>query len=211
MEETISVNSLRFIIDQMKKSVIKIKNENYSGTGFLCSIPFHNKILPVLVTCNHILSEVNISLGKKIHFSLNNDQQFFKILIDKTRKVYTNKEYDITFIEIKQNDGFDISSFIEVDQNLLNANENELVDKSVYLLGYPYGKESNFSSGSIKKILGDGKISHLCPTSTGCAGGPILNRNNYKVIAVHEGAIKDRNYNIGVFLKNPIEEFNKLN
>ena len=207
----ISVNKMNFIIEQLNKTVIKIKKENCFGTGFLCSIPFHNNLLPVIVTNNHILEERDISLGQKLHFTLNNDRICFEILIDKNRKVYTNKFYDITFIEIKRNDGLDISSFIKVDLNIFNSNENELVNKQVYLIGYPYGKEAQLSHGLIKRLESDGiKILHSCSTSPGCGGSPILNLNNYEVIAVHQGFIKNQFYNIGVFLKKPIEDFNKL-
>ena len=208
----ISVNKMNFIIEQLNKTVIKIKKENCFGTGFLCSIPFHNNLLPVIVTNNHILEERDISLGQKLHFTLNNDRICFEILIDKNRKVYTNKFYDITFIEIKRNDGLDISSFLEVDQNIFNSNENELVNKSVYLLSYPYGKEAQFSSGSIKRLESNGiNIIYSCLTDRGCTGSPIINLNNYKVIAVHQGPYKKNHYKICTFLKKPIEDFNKLN
>ena len=212
MEHYLNIDSMKFIMEQLEKSVIKIKKENYCGTGFLCLIPFHNNTLPVLVTNYHILREGDISSGQKIHFTLNNDKIFFEILIDNNRKVYTNQFYDITFIEIKRNDGLDISSFLEVDQNIFNSNENELVNKSVYLLSYPYGKEAQFSSGSIKRLESNGiNIIYSCLTDRGCTGSPIINLNNYKVIAVHQGPYKKNHYKICTFLKKPIEDFNKLN
>ena len=44
------------IIGQMDKNVCKIMKEKSTGTGFLCIIPFPNKLnrLPVLMTCNHV-------------------------------------------------------------------------------------------------------------------------------------------------------------
>ena len=157
------------------------------------------------------MGEEDISLGQKIHFSINDDKKYFEMLIDKNRIVYTNKLYDITFIEIKQNDSLDISSFIEVDQNIFNVNENELINKSVYLLGYPNGGKSSYSSGCIKKIENDGiSILHSCATCPGSAGSPILNLNNFRVIAAHQGTNRITNYNIGIFLKKPIEDFNRL-
>ena len=40
-------------------------------------------------------------MGKHIKFSINDEKQFYDILIDKSRKLYANKDYDITIIEQK--------------------------------------------------------------------------------------------------------------
>ena len=95
-----------------------------------------------------------------------------QILIDETRKVYTNRLYDVTFIEIKKSDGLDISSFLEVDPNIFSFHEQELINKQVCLLSYHYGKELQFSNGKIKDLGEDGyHIYHLCGSNPGCAGG----------------------------------------
>ena len=106
---SIDINKMEIIIKQMRKCICKIKcSINGHGSGFFCKIPFPNefKLLPVLVTNNHVLGENDIKEGKKITFSINNnDKDNFEIIIDKTIKTYTNKEkYDITFIEIKSID-----------------------------------------------------------------------------------------------------------
>ena len=51
----------------------------------------------------------------------------------------------------------------------------------------------------------------VCSTTSGCAGGPIIDLKNNHVIAVHQGANKDKHFNIGIFLKKPLEEFSKIN
>ena len=208
MQNGLNVEGLKIVLNQLQQSVIKIINSGKIGTGFLCSIPFHNKILPAIITNNHILNEEDISIGKKINFTLNNDKNCFAILIDENRKVYTNQLYDITIIEIKNTDGLDISSFLEADQNIFNTGESYLVSRPVYLISYPYGKESTYSMGTVKSI-DNYNILHTCSTDVGCAGGPIINLNNYKVIGVHKGAMKNKSYNIGVFLKYPLEDFKK--
>ena len=58
--------------------------------------------------------------------------------------------------------------------------------------------------------LGDTNPSDMvCSTTFGCGGGPIIDLKNNHVIAVHQGANKVNNYNIGIFLKKPLEEFSK--
>ena len=129
--------SIAKIIYLSKKSVVKIRKQGMVSTGALCNVHFPDKkILPVLIACNHMLNENDIIVGQKIDFSLDNDKIFYQILIDENRKVYTNREYDITFIEIKQKDGLDISSFLEVDPNIFFYHEIELEYKPVCLLGY---------------------------------------------------------------------------
>ena len=63
----------------MKISICKIKKEKEKdifGTGFFCKIPFPDQftLLPVLITCNHVLDINDISIGNKINFSLNNEK-----------------------------------------------------------------------------------------------------------------------------------------
>ena len=46
------------ILEQMAKSICKIKIGQEQGTGFFCKIPFPNKnnMLPVLITNNHVIN-----------------------------------------------------------------------------------------------------------------------------------------------------------
>ena len=55
----ISKGQIRNIVTQMEKGVCKIylKNSSSKGTGFFCKIKLFDKILPVLITNNHVLNE----------------------------------------------------------------------------------------------------------------------------------------------------------
>ena len=209
----IRLDDMKVIIEQMENCVCRIFEKNiFSGTGFFCKIPFPDtlNLLPVLITNNNVLNEERISLGKKISFTLNNEKKLISILIDKDRICYTNREYDITIIEIKLNDDLNINSFLEVDERTLFAEHSEeYFNKSIYLIYYRNeGKEEN-SFGIIKNIE-NYRIIHLCSTESGSAGGPILNLTNFKVIGVNCGAHSHKNFNVGVFIKNAINDFNKI-
>ena len=55
----ISFECNEIIMEQMKKNICKIKMKDGSqGTGFFCKIPFptREKLLPVLITNNHIIN-----------------------------------------------------------------------------------------------------------------------------------------------------------
>ena len=56
---------------------------------------------------------------------------------------YTNDEYNITIIEIKEEDN--INSYLELDDTIMNdvlnnKNKNkEYIDKTIYIIQYPEG------------------------------------------------------------------------
>ena len=63
---SLSKIQIKRIYEQMNKSICKIVD--YKGTGFLCRIPYPNNLnlLPVLITCNHVLENKYIKPGKEI-------------------------------------------------------------------------------------------------------------------------------------------------
>ena len=153
----------------------------------------------------------DITEGKIIRFSTNNEEHKFEIKIDENRKKYTNEKYDITFIEIKKDtDNININSFLDIDDEIFEENyENLIVKKSVYLLHYPHGNLSEYSSGIMKGFFLDEKFSfrHSCQTQNGSSGSPVINLINHKVIGIHKGYKENLKYNIGTVLKDPINDF----
>ena len=214
----ISFDELSIINKQKENNVFKIiKDEKTYGTGFFCLIPYPDKLnlLPVLFTCNHVLGAEEIKPGKEIKL-LFNDKELKIIKIDKNRKAYTSpqNEYDTTIIEIKDNDGFSLRNILEIDYDiyedcpLVNLYRN----KNIYIIHYPLGLNSSYSNDVIKNIdINNIKIEHLCATEEGSSGAPILNLQNFKVIGIHLGnKQKNKEINIGIILKAPIESFNKI-
>ena len=212
-----SVNSINFelmknILTQMKNSVLRIKLNKCTNTGFLCKIPFpdKNNLLKVMITFTN-LSKDDIIKCNKIHISLDDEKKSYEIYVEEKRKIYVNKLYNIAIIEIRKNDKFEESAFLEIDESIFDNKQNELKDMQVYLMGYPYQKNGVFSHGVITKLKEDGyTLNHLCATSEGCAGSPIMSNNSLKVVGIHIGYEKNKNYNYGIFLKKPIEEFNEM-
>jgi len=86
------------ILDQMNKCVCKVYSErNCTSTGFFCFIPYNNIKFPVLIVNNHVIDEGFINKNETISLELNNEKKTINI---KDKKIYTNREYDITIIEI---------------------------------------------------------------------------------------------------------------
>ena len=210
----ISYESTKIIIKQMEKNICKIKIGGARGTGFFCKIPFPDKEhnLTVLITANHIinkniLNEENRKIPVKIK-----EENKKKIINLNNRMKYTNAEYDITIIEIKEED--DINYFLELDDVIMsdlldNNNKNEdLEGKTLYILHYP-GKKLSVSYGIFDKIFEDKKylFTHKCSALEGSLGSPILNEESNKVIGIHLRGTIDKKYNKGTFLNYAIKEF----
>ena len=207
----VGIEETKLILYQMENCICKIYQNERTGTGFFCKIPFpdKNNVLNVLITNNHILNKEDIKNNKIIELIMNNKEGKIKreIKMDETRKRFTYKNdeegVDITIIEIKSNDN--INNFLEIDDEIL---ELECKRKSIYVLHYPKDKKL-VSYGLINDIIDYKKINHYCNTEEGSSGSPILSLNNYKVIGVHYGGAKN-NYikiNYGTYIKYVIKEF----
>ena len=208
--KAIPINVLEILISKAKTQICKIEcNNGGHGTGFFCNILYNYNIIKVLITNNHVLNEDDILKNKTIKFSLNNDKQFYEIIMDGLRESYTSEKYDITIIQIKETDKLDIISFFDIDNEIFNDDFiDKYKNKHVYLLHYPKGMEMELSNGLIKEIDEEGyTIKHLCNSNAGSSGCPIINSLNFLVIGIHKGAQKHGNYNLGTFLKKPIKEF----
>jgi hypothetical protein len=215
--KSISFTETENILAQMKNYICKIhKNNGEKGTGFLCNIPYPNqsKLLPVLITSNHVLNENDLENDNIIQYTLKDDDQIREIIIDNNRrKIYTSEELDVTFIEIKQNED-NINNFLEIDEKFINKKKKYIEttnsNKSIYILHYPLEGDISVSYGIIDKIKNE-QINHFLDTSNGSSGSPIISLDTFKVIGIHCGSNKDENENCnkGIFIKYPINLFNK--
>ena len=117
--ESVTLKSTKIIIGQMEKNICKIiLNDGSKGTGFFCKIPFvNNNKLSVLLTNNHVINDL------KKNFTIYYDNKFIEIELEKRRK-YTNEEYDITIIEIKEKDK--IKEYLEIDEIIMKEGSNKI-------------------------------------------------------------------------------------
>jgi len=207
------------ILFQMKNCICKIKiKEKLFGTGFFCKIPFPDRFnfLPVLITCHHVIDENSLTQGSEIKFTLDNDNIKKSIVIDNSRRIYTNKDKDITIIQINpEEDEINYDAFLNVDDNIYKDNLFDIyTKKSVYAIHYEEGKKKKKSPGIIKIISVDKfNFKHTCTTRDGSSGAPIINLENFGVMGIHKGSSKPEalnKINYGTVMKIPIDEFNEL-
>ena len=80
------------------------------------------------------------------------------------------------------------------------------------MIHYPKGNNVEYSTGKIKNIsLDNYTLQHFCESDIGSSGSPIINLNNFKVLGIHKGSKEGANFNLGTFLKGPIEIFLEKN
>ena len=217
LPEPIPYDITKKILEQMENDVCKVRiNANFDvlATGFFCKIPFPdiNHMLPVFITNNHVINHQALFQGNNtITLSINAFTDLKKIDLNDRIK-YTNEEYDITIIEIKDEDR--INHYLELDEYIINdiMSDKNLVscfeDQTVYMINYGQGKLA-VSYGILDKIYENNKnnFTHKCLGDDGSSGSPISNIKN-KVIGIHEDT-NHNHINIGGFLSNPIKEFIK--
>ena len=129
----ISYECTKKIIEQMERNICKINIGMNQGTGFFTKIPFpnENKMLPVLITNNHVIN--NDILNKenmKIKIDIKEEDDTKEIIL-KNRMKYTNEEYDITIIEIKEEDN--INNYLELDDIIINDILNNINKNKEYI------------------------------------------------------------------------------
>ena len=207
---TITFEGRKKILYQMENCICKIyKEDDTTGAGFFCKIPYENKLLPVLVTNYNILNEKDIENDIKI--SINDKIKIIEK--DNSRKRIAIKKLDVTFIEIKPNkDHIENKNYFELDLKYLEKEkellESEYNKKSVYILHYLKG-ELSVSYSLINDII-DEKIDYYCNNKEDLLGCPILSLKNNKIIGIHNGYYTNSHIkkNYGTFIKYAINEFN---
>ena len=204
----VPIEGIKKILFQLENCICQIYNKNGGkGTGFFTKILFKNKLLPVLITNNHVLEEKDIKDNEIIELTMYNKKENrnkdILIKIDNSRIRYTNSEIDITIIEIKPEED-------KINNNYLDIEEEEMTKKeyrkrSIYILHYPNKKYVSY--GLINELREYKTIIHYCNTEDGSSGSPILSLETYKVMGVHYGGKQKHNY--GTYIKYAINEINK--
>jgi V8-like Glu-specific endopeptidase len=192
-------------MEQIENGICKIKGKNIQGTGFFCKIMNGNKDEYVLITNNHVIDESILNRSKELRVELLNGEK--KIELNKNKKLYTSKVYDITIIEINK-EKENIDYFLELDEIALKENP-QIYSENVYIIQYPgtnFKQEASVSYGIIKSC-DNTNIMYLCSTEEGSSGSPILRIDTNQVIGVHKSYSYSMNFNIGSLLRQSINEY----
>ena len=213
MTQPMNAKRLLYILNEQKLFCCKIKGSDITGTGFFCNIllPGTSKVLPVLMTCYHVLKEEDLKIGNEIKITLDDDKYEFTIKINESKAIYTNPNLDVTIIEVYKNEYPNINAFLSIDEQIFQKKPyKDYKNNPIYLFHYQEGVESHYSDGIIKSISEDTNIiNHNCGSKGGSSGGPLINSINFKVIGIHTGEKQHSNLNTGIFIKPVINDFFK--
>ena len=211
----VSIEATEKILEQMKNSICKIILENgKEGNGFFCKIPKRDKydLLPVLITNNSLIDELELKKEKnKIKISINNNE--YEEIELQNRITFTNKEYDITIIEIIEKGIFNIN--LEIDENIIDDKKLTFDGESIYIIHYNENKNISVSYSLLKELDENNdkncNFKYLCSMNNEKCIAPILNLLNFKIIGIHNNSKKDKNFNLGLFFTYPLKEFMREN
>ena len=187
-----------------KENCICSINGNLLGTGFFCKVKVGGVLTPVLITNYHVVDDDFMNQNQNLTFYLKND--LHSINIDKDSKIYssTRNKYDMMIIRLKEGE---VNNYLEIDENIFKwDSENNYKNEGIYILHYPMAEEAKVSKGKGLEKINDYDIKHYCHTEPGSSGGPILSKKTNKVIGIQKGTIRNGLYNIGTFLKFPLND-----
>ena len=196
-------------LKEMGKCICKI-NGNKIGTGFFCRINYLDHSIPVLITNNHVIDESFMELKNQLKVYINDES--YIIGINKKNLIYSSErnKYDIIIIKLRESE---IKNFLELDQNIFKFNsENLYLDEQIFILHFPNAGEAKVSYACGIEKINDFDIKHKCNTEIGSSWGPIFSAITKRIIGIHKGAISNKEgktvYNIGTFLKFPLNDLN---
>ena len=164
----------KYIIKIEMEAKINGKDEFTSGMGILCNMPSKN--MKCLITYNNIINIDYLNKGNKILLYINNIEKEIDIKINRYK--YTNKELNITIIEILKDDN--INNFIEIDKFI---NSRNYVDRNIISIYINDNENIELSYGKIKEKINDKYICNIESKKEGI----ILLKDNYKLIGMING------------------------
>ena len=141
--DSMTIEKTEKILSQMKTCICKVIGDKI-GTGFFCKILYQNKLIPVMITNYHVISDNYINNNKQIKISINENKDI--ININNKSKIYSSKinEYDIMIIKLNE----DKYNYLELDQNIFKDKSESLYEnESIYILHYPNGGKASVSYG----------------------------------------------------------------
>ena len=124
----LTIQGIDIIRQQMINSVCEIKKGKESGTGIFCKLLYYNKnnekkFMNTLITNNRVLGENDLYRRKEIFFAWNNKSKEKSLDLDNSRIKFTNKNLDVTIIELKEEDKINCD-FLEIDPLIEKEKKN---------------------------------------------------------------------------------------
>ena len=207
------------IIEQLIDKICKIKIGTEQGIGCFCKVPFpdKNNMLPILITNNIIIDdEILNNNNESIIIKINGEKNEKEFRLTNDRIKYTNKDYDTTIIEIKENED-EIKNYLELDDIIINdiinntSKNEEYLKEIIYIIQYQEESTLNITFSILDRIYQDNKynFNYKVGARKGTSSSLVLNINK-KLIGIDTVKVIN-NYSMGTFLNYPLKEFIQSN
>ena len=194
--EKLSSYEEKTLKEQIDNNICKIiSNQKEKGYGFLCKIP--KLEIKLLITNCKIIGKEDIKNNlKNIELKQNKNPSLF---LDNTNNYIINEDFDISIIEIKNNNNnLNDYNYIEIDENILNNNYN-YINEYIFILNYSFFNAKyiieKIKTNEEKNGINNYNLYNKKKINTFLL---ILCQSNYKIIGIH---------NDGVYLKTILKEF----
>jgi len=194
--KTSEIKEIDVNLNESCKSICKIIYQNNFGTGFFVKLYNHDKELLCLMSNEHVIRKDMIESKETINIKYNYEKKWLKIKLDeKERFIKYDKTMDFTIVEIKPEDKIKEKYFL-----LPCLNDIDYINKDIYIVQYPEGKNLSYSQGKIKTI-DDYELIYDASTKSGSSGSPILLKNTTEVIGIHKQGSNYKKENYGTLIR----------
>ena len=200
-------------LNEIAKSICKIKVSNQHCTGFFLKIQNDQKTIYILITSYQLIPLKLDKMNNKIEIIQKSGNINRKIFLNNNeRKIFYFEDKDITAIEILEKDNLiNNVKFLNYDLNCKINEYGNYLDIDTFIMHYPKEKYLECNSGKIIFIKSpkEFQFHHTLDTDEGSSGSPILLFENLdeepKVIGVNTSFVFGNKYNIGTFIDTLID------
>ena len=193
----LSENDKKLTIDELIQcSICKINIENKIGNGFICFINNYGKLIPVLITQESFLNKSHLIAGNKIKLEF--PEKSTIINIDNKRRIYKDNKYNISIIELYNNELIQ-NYYLEIYYKQ-NYKTNIFENKNVKIIFFQKEKTNSLTDKIIKV---EDNTFYLSDNKKNFPISLILDLETNKIIGYYP--YNDMNY--GIFIKQLIDEF----
>jgi len=172
------------------------------GTGFLIKFYKEDEPLFSLMTNEHVITKEVIDRKVEIQVYYHNEKKRIKIILNENERFIKNFKdmgIDCTIIEILTKDGVEEDYFLLPNIDYYDKNYNDIKNKKIYIVQFPFGKNMTYSKGKIINI-NNYEFTHNASTEFGSSGSPVFLEQSTKVIGIHKQTDINKSNNFGDFI-----------
>ena len=171
---------------------IETQGKEIIGSGFILGFLIDLENFDCLMTTAHVISNESINNNNILHLIFEESKQI-DIKLDRNKrynKSFTDKELDITVVELLDEDNVRKNFFLEPELDI-PINE-KLINNEIDIPQYIIEEKKLMNAEGIIKNISKYELSYSANTVKGSSGNPIFLKNSNKVIGIHKSRLKNQ-------------------